>query len=245
MQREAVGCIFWAQQLESILIQSSPDIQVTHNVVTIVVLDFFVAGVDTKEIMEAVAGSLRLFLFGTHVHVKYKRENGKEKLVLLPAPKGNHFLCGHSVSFPFIVFSVILKDMYRKFNARQQCEFRLLDRLKEACNNELRSLEEQFEPDEVERIAQRIEVFESPRRKSGSTGGGPGRPRKSGDSWLHLHGTSLATTKSVTATSDQRRVSISPVQNRKGSTLYVFALCTAYLFVHELLQVSVCLFTSV
>jgi hypothetical protein len=38
--------------------------------------------------MEVVAGSLRLFLFGTHVHVKYKREDGKVKLVLLPAPKG-------------------------------------------------------------------------------------------------------------------------------------------------------------
>jgi hypothetical protein len=38
--------------------------------------------------METVAASLRLYLFGTHVHLKYKREDGKEKLVLLPAPKG-------------------------------------------------------------------------------------------------------------------------------------------------------------
>jgi hypothetical protein len=106
--------------------------------------------------------------------------------------------------------------MYKKFNARQQCEFRLLDRLKEACNNELRSLEEQFEPDEVERIAQRIEVYESPRRKAGESGVGPGRRRKSGDSWLHLHGTSLVATRSVTATTDGRRLSISPVKNKKG-----------------------------
>ncbi len=115
--------------------------------------------------------------------------------------------------------------MYRKFNARQQCEFRLLDRLKEACNSELRSLEEQYEPDEVERMAQRIEVFESPRRKSGSAGGGAGRPRKSADSWLHLHGTSLATAKAVTACSDQRKLAISPVPNKKGILSIVFDFC--------------------
>ena len=53
-------------------------------------LFILVLGVDTKEIMEAVAGSVRSFLFGSHVHVKYKREDGKEKLVLLPAPKGQY-----------------------------------------------------------------------------------------------------------------------------------------------------------
>jgi hypothetical protein len=121
-----------------------------------------------------------------------------------------------------IFFEAILRDMYRKFNARQQCEYRLLDRLKEACNTELRSLEEQFDPDEVERIAHRIEVFESPRRKPTSSGGGPGRQRKSGDNWLHLHGTSLATAKPVSATTDKRRLSISPVHNSKG---VLFCLC--------------------
>jgi hypothetical protein len=115
--------------------------------------------------------------------------------------------------------------MYRKFNARQQCEFRLLDRLKEACNTELRSLEEQFEPDDLERMAQRIEVFESPRRKPKSAGGGPGRQRKSGDDWLHLHGTSLAMKKPISATTDKRGLLISPVQNKKGVLFYFIVFC--------------------
>jgi hypothetical protein len=50
-----------------------------------------ISGVDTKEIMETVAGSVRSFLFGTHVHIKYKRDDGKEKFVLLPPPKGQFF----------------------------------------------------------------------------------------------------------------------------------------------------------
>jgi hypothetical protein len=115
--------------------------------------------------------------------------------------------------------------MYRKFNARHQCEYRLLDRLKQASEVELTKLQQDLDPEEFAQLPSRVVVFESPRRLVASKGTGPGRPRKTGQNWLNLHGTSLApTARMVKNNFVSPMLQLSPVQNLKGmsSVLQLF-----------------------
>jgi hypothetical protein len=116
--------------------------------------------------------------------------------------------------------SVILKDMYRKFNARHQTEYRLLDRLKKSFEDDRARLRADYDSDTLDQHPlMRIVVLESPRRKPSCQRGGPGRPRKSGEEWLNLHGTSLALSSGSAFTSSktgENILAISPVVNRKG-----------------------------